>query len=142
MDYFNNVLLIQVVDKFYEIIFFISFTNAGNWLTYASIINESKIYYNKTTSDIIWLGNVYYITFIIFSYFGSWTVYRFFKWSMISGITIGAIGSWIRFFALKNYTFAIIGQELNAFAQIWVLETPIGSYIKILIDLINFMIFF
>lgn len=91
-------------------------------------MDESKVFYDTTTSQIIWFGNTYFITYIVLSYFGSWMVYRFFKWSMIFGTFLGAIGCWLRFVAHKNYALAMFGQELNALAQIWVLETPMGLY--------------
>ena len=89
-------------------------------------MDASKEYYEKETSDIIWFGNTYFITYIILSYFGSWMVYRYFKLSMIVGTLTGALGCWIRFLGKKNYGLAMFGAEFNALSQIWVLETPMG----------------
>lgn len=104
----------------------ISFTNAGNWLTYSSIVQEAAIYYGRSSSEIIWFGNTYFIIYVILSFFGSWTIYRFFKWSLIISTMNGALGCWIRYLAFENYFLAMFGQILNALAQICVLETPIG----------------
>ena len=107
---------------------FFTFTNAANWLTYASIVDESQEYYSTTKDNIIWFGNTYFITYIVLSYFGSWMAYKYFKYSMLVGTFCGALGCWIRYFAQKNYALAMVGQELNALAQIWVLEMPIGYF--------------
>jgi hypothetical protein len=47
---------------------------------------------------------------------------------MLLGTLCGALGCWIRYIAKKNYAIAMIGQEFNALAQIWVLPTPMGFY--------------
>lgn len=105
------------------------FTNAANWLTYASIVDESMVYYQTTNDGVVWFGNTYFITYIVLSYFGSWMTYKYFKYSMLSGTFCGALGCWIRYASKKNYAGAMVGEELNALAQIWVLETPIGSFL-------------
>ena len=45
---------------------------------------------------------------------------------MIIGTFVAALGCWLRYIAEKNYALALFGEELNALAQIWVLETPMG----------------
>ncbi len=52
---------------------------------------------------------------------------NYFKWSMITGTFLNSIGSWIRVLAGKNFWVAMIGQEINALSQIWVLQTPVGN---------------
>lgn len=54
-------------------------------------------------------------------------IYRYFKWSMITSTFLNAIGSWIRYIAGRNFCLAMIGQEIDALSQIWVLQTPIGN---------------
>ena len=55
-------------------------------------------------------------------------VFKAFRFSMLIGTFLNALGCWIRYFADRNYSLAMFGQCMIAFSAIWALETPIGLF--------------
>ena len=93
-----------------------TFTNATGFVTYSPILSISESYYNSSEQSILWMANIWYLSYVIFSIPALFV----FKWRLDVSLNIGtalnAIGGWVRYAAGGNYEIALLGTLIIAIA--------------------------
>lgn len=105
-----------------------SFTNAFQWVTFASIESSARTYFNLDTFQLNLLSMIFMIIYIVFVFF---TCTTFELWGVRKGLLIGtglnALGSILKLepgLSYPSFATMMIPQSLNAVAQLFVLSTP------------------
>lgn len=105
-----------------------SFSNAIQWVTFASVASSVKEFFSLSTYELNMLSMIYMLIFVIGAFF---TCTTFERWGVRKGVLIGAglnaLGSVLKFapaLQYPSYTTLIIPQTINSFAQLFVLSTP------------------
>lgn len=105
-----------------------SFTNAFQWVTFASIESSARVYFFLNTFQLNLLSMIFMIIYIVFVFF---TCTTFELWGVRKGLLIGtglnALGSILKLepgLSYPSFTSMMIPQTINAVAQLFVLSTP------------------
>lgn len=102
-----------------------TFTNASAFTTYSPILGASTEYYNTSNNNIIWLANIWFVSYAIgglpMLYFYSKNM----KWTLIVFAFIQLVGGWVRYAADDSYQIAFLGVFIIAMSQLIILQAPV-----------------
>lgn len=102
-----------------------TFTNASAFVTYSPIVENAARYYHCSQSDVLWLANSWYISYVFLAI----PALFFFRWrlgfSLKLGTLLNAVGGWIRYVGDDSYSYALTGQIVLSMAQLFILPAPV-----------------
>lgn len=105
-----------------------SFTNAFQWVTFASIESSARSLFHLTTFELNLLSMIFMIVFILGAVL-TCTVFE--RWGVRVGILVGtalnALGSILKMYPSVThpcFAWLMVAQTWNALAQLFVLSTP------------------
>jgi hypothetical protein len=92
---------------------------------YAPIITSAEQFFDRSQSDIIWLSNIYYLTYLVFAAAFIRPLQLRMDITITSSTLFVCLGSWVRYFGRSNYGLEIFAYVTFGFGQIVMMSAPI-----------------
>ena len=105
----------------------LSFSNAGQWISFAPISNIVHQYYQVSLFAVNCLSMIYMAVYIVFIIPASWILDTYgLKVSTVLGATFNALGAWLKFCGSfsDGFHWVLVGQTFAALAQCFILGVP------------------
>ena len=105
----------------------LSFSNSGQWISFAAINNIVQYYYNVSSMAVNCLSIIFFIVYVAFITPSSWILDRYgLKVNTIMGSCLNTLGAWIKFAGSSSsgFVWVLLGQIVTAVAQCFILGVP------------------